>query len=82
MPPATSHGALPAPPTTITADDRGVLRYRQWRIMLGITHRHRQAVLLIDDTGHADIHVDGVLVRQVHLDPATHYIGSRKQPHN
>ena len=81
MPPATSHGALPAPPTTITADERGVLRYRQWRIMLGITHRHRQAVLLIDDTGHADIHIDGILTRRVHLHPDQSYLGNRPQHH-
>ena len=77
MPPATSHGALPAAPATLTVDDRGVVRYRQWRIMLGVTHRDEQAYVLIDDTGHAHIYVNGTLIRRVHLDPDTRYIGSR-----
>ena len=77
MPAATSHGALPAAPVTLKIDDRGVIRYRSWRIMLGVTHHHRQAVLLIDDTGHADIHVDGTLARRVHLNPDQRYLGSR-----
>ena len=77
MPPATSHGAMSAPPITLKADHRGVLTYRQWRIMLGVTHRHQHAEILIDDTGHADIHVNATLVRRVHLDPGRGYIGTR-----
>jgi transposase InsO family protein len=78
MPPATSHGgALPAPPVTLLADHRGVLTYRQWRIMLGVTHRHEQAVLLIDDTGHADIYTASGLLRRVHLDTTRGYLGTR-----
>ena len=77
MPPATSHGgALPTPPVTLLADHRGLLTYRQWRIMLGVTHRHQHAVLLIDNTGHAAIYTNGTLIRRVHLNPATRYIGT------
>jgi len=78
MPPATSHGALPISPVTIKANDRGVLQYRQWRIMLGNTHRHQLAELLIDNNGHADIYVSATLVRRVHLDPDRCYIGNRQ----
>ena len=68
---------MSAPPITLKADHRGVLTYRQWRIMLGVTHRHQHAEILIDDTGHADIHVNATLVRRVHLDPGRGYIGTR-----
>jgi transposase InsO family protein len=78
-PPATTHGTLAAAPATLTIDDRGVVRYRQWRIMLGVTHRHQQAYVLIDTTSHADIYINSTLIRRVHLDPAKRYLGSRQR---
>jgi len=77
-PPATSHTALPASPVTLKIDDRGVVRYRSWMIMLGVTHRHQHAQLLVDNSGHADIYIGAILARRVHLDPAKHYLGSRQ----
>lgn len=76
-PPATSHGALPARSVMLKASDRGVLQYRQWKIMLGITHRHHHAEMLIDNNGHADIYINASLVRRVHLNPDCCYIGTR-----
>jgi hypothetical protein len=55
----------------------GMLTYRQWRIVLGVTHRHEQALPLLDNTGRADIYAGGTLVRRVHLDPARGYLGTR-----
>lgn len=75
-----THTALPAPPATLTADHRGVITYHQWRIMLGVSHRHEPVHLHVDNTGHADIYTGVTLIRRVHLDPDRHYLGTRPKP--
>ena len=77
--PATiSHGALPAAPVNLAIDDRGVVQYRGWKIMLGVTHRHQQAQLLLGNDDHADIYIAGIHTRRVQLNPAQRYIGTRQ----
>ncbi len=76
-PPAvTSNDARPAPPITLAINDRGVMQYRGWRIMLGVTHRNQRAHVLIDGT-QADIYVNGGLITRIHLDPERTYIANQ-----
>lgn len=77
-PPATSHTALPAPPATLKIDYRGIVKYRSWQIMLGVTHHGKHAQVFVDNSGHADIYVAGILTRRAYLDPATRYLGTRQ----
>jgi transposase InsO family protein len=75
-----THTALPAPPAKLTADNRGVVSFHKWRIMLGVSHHNEPVHLHLDNTGHADIYTGVTLIRRVHLDPDRHYIGTRPKP--